>query len=59
MDEEFFTLVFRGDLRKLRMNPFKTETPFGIPIAAGIGNAFSELEDLVQTVERLESPRRD
>lgn len=39
-----FTLVFRGKLRDVGGNPFHVVTPFGTPFAAGIGNAFDELE---------------
>ncbi len=46
-DYEFFTVVFKGDLRKLNKNPFKiTDTPFGKPIACGHGDTFTEIESL-------------
>jgi hypothetical protein len=41
-----FTLVFEGDLRKYPGNFFKVDTPFGKPLAAGLGNAFDEIERL-------------
>jgi len=41
-----FTLVFEGDLRKFPGNFFKVDTAFGKPIAAGLGNAFDEIERL-------------
>ncbi len=50
---EYFTLVFKGDIRKFKENPLKTETPFGVAIIAGIGNAFEELDELR---ERLGEP---
>ena len=43
---ERFTLVFEGDLRKIKLNPFKTETPFGIPVAAAVGDALEENDEL-------------
>jgi len=43
---KFFTLVFEGDITKFKGNPLKTETPFGVPVAAGLGNAFDELENI-------------
>src|SRR5690606_3086729 len=55
---ERFTLVFEGDLRAHPDNPHKTETPFGFPVAAGIGDAFAEFDALeashAQLIEALE-----
>lgn len=48
MEREYFTLVFRGDLRKFKGNPLKTETPFGVPIAASLGDALVELNKLTE-----------
>lgn len=45
-DEAYFTLVFQGDLRKYPTNPHMTDTPFGRPVASGIGNVFDEVEAL-------------
>jgi hypothetical protein len=45
--KQYFTLVFEGEIRKFDGNPLRTETPFGVPVAAGIGNAF-------ETIDRLE-----
>lgn len=45
-DREYFTLVFQGDITKFNGNPLKTETPFGVPFAAGMGNAFDALENI-------------
>jgi hypothetical protein len=41
-----FTMVFEGNLRDFKGNPFKTETPFGIPVVVGLGDAFEECEKL-------------
>jgi hypothetical protein len=45
-DRKYFTLVFEGDISKFKGNPLKTETPFGVPFAAGMGNAFDDLENI-------------
>lgn len=36
-EHKYFALVFEGDLRKFEGNPLKTVTPFGVPIACGLG----------------------
>ena len=49
MDPEYttaFTLVFKGDIRKFKMNPLTTETPWGIPYAVALGDALEELDEL-------------
>lgn len=38
-----FTVVFRGDVRAIKDNPFLTDTPFGRPSAVGTGDAFEAL----------------
>jgi hypothetical protein len=43
---EYFTLVFEGDITKIQGNPMKIETPYGLPVASGMGNAFDALENL-------------
>lgn len=52
---ELFTLIFRGDLTKFRSNPFHVDTPFGRPIACGLGSAFDEVEDKLAAVESFEA----
>ncbi len=42
---EAFTLVFKGDIRKLNLNPFTTETPFGVPYCVRLGDAVEELDN--------------
>ena len=39
-DSECFTVVFRGNLRKLAGNPHRYVTPFGKVLSIGMGNAF-------------------
>ena len=41
-----FTLVFAGDIRKFKMNPLTTVTPWGIPYAVGMGDAFEKIDKL-------------
>lgn len=58
-----FTVVFEGDIRKLKGNPLRYETEFGKPIAAGIGNAFDKIENIIEIEEAamklLEAIRRN
>jgi hypothetical protein len=44
--DEFFTIVFRGDIRKLGFNPLTAETIYGEPVGAAVGDCLSELWDL-------------
>lgn len=47
-DRAQFTVVFEGDISALPFNPMNThDTPFGRVIAAGYGNAFDEVEELI------------
>lgn len=55
-EEEYFTLVFKGDLRKFVGNPLKTETPFGVPWAASIGDVCAEADELRERTENQPSP---
>lgn len=45
-DPTVFTIVFSGDIRKLPFNPLNVESVYGRPVAAGIGNAFDEVESM-------------
>jgi len=56
MDEEFFTVVFKGDVRKIPLSPFKIESQFGEVVAIGIGNAFDEIEEITMELEKRDSP---
>ena len=47
----YFTLVFEGDLRKFTGNPHLTDTPFGRPVASGLGCAFDEIDELHSALE--------
>jgi hypothetical protein len=54
-DFGYFTLVFKGDLREMELNPFKIETPYGLPVAASMGDALDEIEALIAQIESLSS----
>jgi hypothetical protein len=49
----YFTLVFKGHLRDFNGNPLRTETPFGIPVVCGYGDAFEEADNLREELENL------
>ena len=50
-DNEYFTLVFKGDIRKIKGNPMKIETCYGVPVASGMGNAFDMIENMIEIEE--------
>ena len=52
LDKTHFTLVFEGDIGKFERNPLRTETPFGVPIVAGRGNAFEEVDRITEIVNK-------
>jgi hypothetical protein len=43
-DTSHFTVVFAGDLRKLK-NPFKIVSDFGEPVSIALGDALDELDE--------------
>jgi hypothetical protein len=43
-EREYFTVVFAGDLRKLK-SPFKTVSDFGEPVSIAFGHALDELDE--------------
>jgi hypothetical protein len=45
-DEEYFTVVFMGNVKKLEGNPFWFESDFGVPISIAAGHALEELDEL-------------
>ena len=58
MNEKYtkaFTLVFEGDIRKFKMNPLTTETPWGIPYAVMAGDALEQLDEALGIVTDLPS----
>lgn len=46
-EHDHFTVVFEGNLREIRFNPFMTDTPFGLPRHVGVGNAFEEFDEFI------------
>ena len=50
--DEAFTMVFAGDIRKFKNNPFTTETPWGIPYAVSVGDASGLKEHSTRPVGR-------
>lgn len=48
-----FTLVFEGNIKKVKGNPMATETVYGIPFAVGIGNAFEEADQLREVLRQI------
>lgn len=45
-ERDYFTVVFKGDIRKVGGNIFQIENPFGEVVASGYGHAFREIERL-------------
>lgn len=54
-ETECFTLVFKGDITKFKGNPLRTETPFGVPYSAAIGDVIDAHDKLQEAVENLHS----
>jgi hypothetical protein len=52
-EDEYFTLVFKGNLRKFPGNPLRTETPFGIPFVCAIGDLSEKVDALEEQLEGL------
>ena len=48
-----FTVVFEGNLRDIKRNPFMTKTPFGLPRHVGVGNAFEEFDEFCAIRDQL------
>ena len=48
---ESFTLVFKGDLRKI--SPFSTETPYGLPYYAAMGDMISRHDVLRRALNEI------
>lgn len=45
-DRSCFAIVFEGDITKLSFNPLKGISPYGKPIASGMGNPFDVIENV-------------
>lgn len=53
INREYFTLVFKGDIGKFKNNPMNTTTIYGIPEAAGRGDAFDDVERMREALEEI------
>lgn len=51
IDRTQFTVVFEGDISKLPFNPMTAQTVFGKVIASGYGNAFEQVEELIEIID--------
>ena len=56
-DYRYFTLIFEGDIRSFKGNPFKTETAFGVPLAVSIGDVVAENDELRDRLEKALADR--
>jgi hypothetical protein len=54
-DTDFFTVVFKGNLRDFKGDPLKAETVFGVPSACGLGDAFEETDRLRELLDKAEA----
>jgi hypothetical protein len=52
-----FTLVFDGSIRAFGKNPLATETPYGVPYGAGIGDLMERAEILREAMEKIADDR--
>ena len=51
--EQYYTVVFKGDVRSIRENLFRFVSPFGEVIAIGVGDAFERIEQLELAEEMM------
>lgn len=56
-DEDYFTLVFKGNIRELQPNPFCEQTVFGECVGMAVGDVLEELDFWEKRCERLEKER--
>ena len=57
MKDEYYTLVFKGDIGQFPKNPFLIDTPFGRPVACGRGHALDDREAALDEIEMIEATR--
>ncbi len=48
---EGMTLWFEKDIREIKENPHRIETPFGLAAIVGTGNAFDQRDALEEAIE--------
>lgn len=56
--DQYFTVVFEGDIRDLEHSPMNMKTKFGKVVAAGRGNAF-DVEDHLRDLLIRKGPTGD
>lgn len=50
-DDEYTTMVFKMNAKDFKGNFFRTETPFGRPIAVGMGDLMARVNELEELLE--------
>lgn len=48
----YFTIVFKGKLSAIKSNPFRLESPFGLPEIISMGNLAEECDLLEELLEK-------
>ena len=49
----YYTVVFKGDIRSMGQNLFKVVSPFGEVVAIGVGDAFEVQDALTEEVRKI------
>jgi hypothetical protein len=57
LQSEYFTVVFRGDVRKLGFNPMDAKTVYGEAIGVSVGDCLTELWDLQDGTTQTEKDK--
>lgn len=50
-----FTILFEGDIKDIKGNPFKVETPFGRPKQIATEDVMAYAERLEEALEKIET----
>lgn len=53
VDDEYFTVVFQGSIRKLDRNPLLILSDFGYPVACSVGHALNALDAVTDELEEM------
>ena len=54
-ESQYFTLVFKGDIRTFKGNPLKTDTPFGVPLVVSVGDVVAERDELKERLDNIKA----
>lgn len=54
-NEEYFTVVFKGNIRKLDRNPLNMSSDYGEPVACGVGHALDALDKVTDELEDVQA----